>query len=430
MRKIGEYTVDDTPIGIGGMGKILKGEDDHGHTVAIKEILPEFATNLEILKRIEQEIKILWDLEHKGVVKIYSSYFDEVTESYYIIMELVDGMNIEQFIEKNGPIPADLAAQLMIEILDIMQYVHSKGYIHRDIKPSNIMIRENMSICILDFGVARDTNLKESLTQYGSVIGTDGYMSPEQADGFNIDRRSDIYGLGCVFFYMLTGHHAFSYLGSDYETMEAIRNESFPRLSKYLKNADERLQIILDNATDKNMLKRYQTCNEFAKSLRNSTIIRNTPSSSVQTSRISVSIGSEMCDIIITDPGRRISRHHADVSLRMFTGTQYYVFTDTSRNGSLVNGKQVYNDSVTIRCHETPEILLARLKDAKVDWDLVKRMLHERARAVCVQNGAVDSETPPPPPPPLSNHKWMVMIFIAAIIITMLFSVLITLLLI
>lgn len=427
MRRIGEYIVDDAPIGIGGMGKILKGVDSHGRNVAIKEILPEYATNFEILKRIEQEIRILWDLEHKDVVKIYSSYFDKESENYYIIMELVDGLNIEQYVEKNGPIPEDLTVKLMIEILDVMQYVHSKGYIHRDIKPSNIMIRENMSISLLDFGVARDTN-SSSMTQYGTIIGTDGYMSPEQAEGFNIDWRSDIYALGCVFFYMLTGHHAYNTLSSEFETQEAIRNTSFPRLSKYKKNTDERLQLILDHATDKNMLKRYQTCSDFAKALRNNTIVRDTSSSSTQSSKISVSIGCEMCDIIITDPGRRISRHHADVSLKMFTGSKYYVFTDTSSNGSLVNGKRVCNDSIPIRYDETPEIFLARLKDAKLDWDQVKQMLEERAKAL--HNNGIFVPTEPPLVPAPVNKKWTILLFIAAIIITMLLSVLITLLII
>lgn len=429
MRKIGEYIVDDTPIGIGGMGQILKGVDSHGRNVAIKEILPEYATNFEILKRIEQEIKILWDLEHKDVVKIYSSYFDNETENYYIIMELVDGLNIEQYIEKNGPIPEEQAVKLMIEILDVLQYVHSKGYIHRDIKPSNIMIREDLSISILDFGVARDTNLRDPMTQWGSIIGTDGYMSPEQAEGFNIDWRSDIYALGCVFFYMLTGHHAYNTLSSDYETQEAIRINSFPRLSKYKKNPDERLQLILDHATDKNMIKRYQTCSDFAKALRNSTIISNTSSASTQSQRISVSIGSEMCDIIITDPGRRISRHHADVSLRMFTGSKYYVFTDMSSNGSLVNGKKICHESISIKCDETPEIFLARLKEAKVNWNQVKQMLDERAQAL-TNHGSSASEFESATSTSSPNKKWIIFLFAAAIIITMLLSILITLLLI
>lgn len=428
MRKIGEYTVEATPIGIGGMGQILKGTDGNGHSVAIKDILPEFATNLEYQLRIEQEIKILWDLEHKNVVKILSSFLGNESDHYYIIMELVDGQNIEQYVQKNGAIPADQAVKMMVELLDVMQYVHTKGYIHRDIKPSNVMIRENMQICLLDFGVARDTNSTTSLTNWGTIIGTDGYMSPEQAEGFAIDWRSDIYALGCVFYYMLTGHHAYNTLSSEFETKEAILKEDFPRLSKYLKNADERLQLILDRATDKNMTKRYQSCSDFSKALRNSTIVSAPSSASTPTQDIVVTIGSEMCDIIITDPGRRISRHHADVSLKVFTGSRYYVFTDTSANGTLINGKKICKQSVTIKCDDTPEIFLARLTNAKLDWDQVKNMLDERARALGHAGVQTGGSVTPPPSKPSSNKTLMILLFVASIIITILLTILVTLL--
>lgn len=437
MRKIGEYTVEDKPIGIGGMGKIFKGTDAKGRQVAIKETLPQYATDLTIRDRIEQEIKILWSLDHKSIVKIYSSFFDEKAETYNAIMELVDGMNLEQYIDQNGPVAEPEAVRLMSEILDVMQYVHSKGYIHRDIKPSNIMIRENGSICLLDFGVAKDLNNNVNKTQYGTIIGTDGYMSPEQAEGFSIDNRSDIYALGCVLFYMLTGHHAFDTLGSDYETQEAIRKQDFPKLKKYKVKHSKHIQLVLDKATHKDMLRRYQTCSDFSAGLRTATQVNTGVG---QAEPIKISIGSEMCDIIISDPGHHISRHHADVTLKEFTGGKYYVFTDTSSNGTVVNKRMVKQESITIRYDDPdPVIFLANIIEGRLDWNRVKEMLQQRtpppsvipdgsippAKPISLTRGYMDS-TPNQQP---TNKKWMIALFVVAVIIIMLLTVLITLVL-
>lgn len=434
MRKIGEYTVEETPIGIGGMGRVLKGTDGRGNRIAMKEILPEYATDLVVRDKIETEIKILWRLEHKSIVNIYSSFYDDAEQKFYIIMEFVDGMNLEEYIRKNGPLSENEAIIMMVEILEVMQYVHSRNIIHRDIKPANIMVREDKSICLLDFGIAKDTNA-QSKTQYGTIIGTDGYMSPEQAEGYSIDSRSDIYALGCVLFYMLTGHHAFNTLSSEFETIEAIIKNDFPRLKKYNSKLSGRIQSILDKATDKDMLKRYQSCTEFAAGLRNGTNVNYSAQEDIK-----VSIGSDMCDIIIYDPGHRISRHHADVTLKEFTSGKYYVFTDTSSNGTLVNRQKVSRNSVTIRYDDPdPIIFLAGINEGRLDWNLVKEKLeelsasktpNERKDPPRLRSGSGTGSGPGgvTPDPGQSNKKWIIALFVVAIIIVMLLTVLITLL--
>ena len=378
MRQIANYTIEDTPIARGGMGQIFRGRDGQGKIVAIKEILPEYASDWAILSRIEKEVEFLLKVNHPSIVKLYAAFRDDATQNYYIVMELVEGLNIEQYVTKHGAIPEQQAVELMLKILDALQCVHNAHIVHRDIKPSNIMIRPDGNVCLLDFGVAKDMDNNNGSTIPGSIIGTNGYMSPEQADGFSINFRSDIYSLGCVFYYMLTGHHAFNTLASEFETANAILNNEFPRLSKYKSGLSDILQRILDKATNKNMMLRYQNCYEFMAALSNGTHVSHTGT----LAPVLISIGREMCDIIINDADRKISRHHADVELKEFTGGKYYVFTDCSANGTVVNRKPLRKSSISIPANDSaPEIYLAGVVDGHLDWDKVVDELNKRAQA-------------------------------------------------
>ena len=390
MRQIASYTVEDEPIARGGMGQIFRGHDSQGHVVAIKEILPEFASDWSIFSRIEKEVEFLVKVDHPSIVKLYSAFLDKQTQSYFIVMEMVDGMNIEQYVNRNGPMSEEQAVGYMLKILDALQCVHNAHIVHRDIKPSNIMIRPNGSICLLDFGVAKDMD-NGGGTIAGSIIGTNGYMSPEQADGYSINFRSDIYSLGCVFYFMLTGHHAFNTLGSDFETRDAIINNKFPRLSKYNKNASDVLQNILDKATAKNMMQRFQNCYEFIAALQNGTHVSH---SGIGNIPVLLSVGREKCDIIINDKDYKVSRHHADIELKVFTGGRYYVFTDCSANGTVINGKSINKASVNIPADgKKPHILLAGVTDGLLDWNKVVAELDKRAKAVYGDGGnSIDTE--------------------------------------
>ena len=379
MRKIANYTVEEEPIARGGMGQIFRGYDSQGNVVAVKEILPEFATDWSIRARIEKEVEFLLKCDHPSIVKLYLAFFDEHTQNYYIVMEMVEGLNIEQYVMRNGAIPEQETVEFMLKILDALQCVHNAHIIHRDIKPSNIMIRPNGNICLLDFGVAKDME-NGGGTIAGSVIGTDGYMSPEQADGYSVNYNTDIYSLGCVMYFMLTGHHAFRVLGSEFETKDAIINQDFPRLSKYKKDSSEVIQRILDNATNKNMTKRYQNCYEFIGALNSGTHVSHTPTANTS---VMVTIGREKCDIIIKDAEHKISRHHADVELKAMTGRKCYVFSDCSANGSIVNGKSIKSTSINIPVDgPAPEIYLAGVIEGKLNWNEVVSELNKRARAI------------------------------------------------
>lgn len=386
MKTISIYQVEDDPIGAGGMGRVLRGTDPQGRQVAIKEILPEFASNFEIRTRTEREVELLQQLNNDSIVKVYDQF--PLGDNFYIVMEFVDGLNVEQYVQKYGAIPYERAIRFMIKILVAMQVVHEKRFVHRDMKPSNIMIRNDERICILDFGIAKDLGNMGGGTVIGTIIGSDGYMSPEQADGFDIDHRADIYALGCVFYYMLTGHHAYNTLSSDFETRSNIANTPFPKLSKHSKKSfPAKLQEILDHATDRNMMKRYQSCREFRKDLENllpSASRSHTIINSNQTDDIFLTVGREGCDIIIDDTLMKVSRNHLDIAYKQFTGGRYYVVTDHSSNGTLVNGKKINrNESEYIPVNgSTPQIYLAADTNYPLDWELVRTIISRKLKEI------------------------------------------------
>lgn len=400
MKQISIYQVDETPIGAGGMGRVLRGKDPQGRDVAIKEILPEFAQDLEIRARTEREVELLQQLNNDSIVKVYDQF--PLNDNFYIVMELVDGLNVEQYVQKYNALLPERAAMFMVKILDAMQFVHEKNFVHRDMKPNNIMIRNDERICILDFGIAKDLGNNSGLTTiFGSILGSDGYMSPEQANGFSIDHRADIYALGCVLYFMLTGHHAYDTLSSDFETAQNIVNTPFPRLSKYSnRKFDPRLQKILDHATDSNMMRRYQSCREFRKDLvalyPNADPL-HTKISASKTENVVITVGREECDIIINDPLFKVSRSHLDINYRQFTGGRFYVITDHSSNGTMVNGQTLQHGQ---SCHvpadgPDPQVYLACDGNYLLNWTQVKEVISAKQQELNAAGDTSRGVTPP-----------------------------------
>lgn len=387
MIKIGNYTAEEQPIGSGGMGQVYKGYTPEGRPVAIKEILPQYVSNVEYRSRIESEINFLKKLNNDRVVKIFDHF--ELNGKLYIIMEFVDGRTVEQYVEQTGRLGWQDAVKYMIELLHTMQDVHEHGIVHRDIKPGNIMIRENGDVCLLDFGVAKDVSQEEINetghipTVLGTVIGTDGYMSPEQASGFSIDHRSDIYALGCVLYFMLTGSHAFGNEQSELGMHIAITEGNFPRLSEKVSGLPSSIQKVLDHAIDKNMMKRIQSCREFANELAGTLPGGTAINTLAGIDNLSVSIGRENCDICVGMENFKVSRHHGDIRLKRFTGGEFYVYTDCSSNGTLINGTMLRKGmSYNIPKGDNPAILLAGDASCRLDMNEVERLLEIRRKEV------------------------------------------------
>ena len=290
-------------------------------------------------------------------------------------MEYVEGETIEQRIERSAKMEIGEAVDMMIKILEAMGYVHRSKRIHRDIKPSNIMVRPDGTICIIDFGIAKDARIGSTGHTIGQTIGTNGYMSPEQADGNNIDHRTDIYSLGCVFYYMLTGKHAVQKGSNQYETVANILYATMPLLSQSLPEVPPAIERIYEKAVDKNMMHRYQSASEFRQALLD---LGNKCNACV-------TIGSSKDNDIVID-NEFVSRHHLEIRGEERTdrsGSAHYELhlIDHSTNGTGIDGRPLHNSTITLHYSDRntlPEVLLAARTETPVDWDRVIEILRKK----------------------------------------------------
>ncbi len=196
-------------IGRGGMGTVYRAVDlVLKRSVAVKMLPGPLADqDPTSVARFEREARAAAALSHPAVVAVYDTGADETTR--FIVMELVAGRSLEAVLNDEGPLDPDRAAAIAARVADALAAAHAAGIVHRDIKPANVMVAEDGSVRVLDFGIARVMD-GTTLTQNASVLGTAAYMSPEQALGKPADEHSDIYSLGCVLYALLAGHPPFS----------------------------------------------------------------------------------------------------------------------------------------------------------------------------------------------------------------------------
>ena len=255
-------------LGSGGMGSVyLAVNTNIDQQVAIKALRPEVAKNAALRARFKQEAEMLCSLDHPGIVKFLN--YVETAEGVFLIMEYVKGMTLEDFInKKNGLIVESKAYPLICEILDAFAYAHSKGIVHRDIKPANIIIQDDGHIKIMDFGIAQIVS-EANVTDSKSIMGTPAYMSPEQIYGKDIDARSDIYSIGVLIHNMLTGRAPYdSTLLTAQEIKRRIVRDNMPRMAESYPYISEKIQSVVDKATQKVPEARYQSCLEMKSAVK------------------------------------------------------------------------------------------------------------------------------------------------------------------
>ncbi|RME21709.1 MAG: serine/threonine protein kinase, partial [Deltaproteobacteria bacterium] len=267
-------------INVGGMAEVFlaRSRGLHGFKrfLAIKKILPTMAEDKEFIQMFIDEAKIASELNHASIVQIYElgKYYDD----YYISMEFVHGKDLrhiqERLMQRNEPIPLELAAFVALRICEALDYAHNKtdpsgrplGIIHRDISPQNVIISYEGEIKICDFGIAKAANRSQK-TQAGVLKGKFGYMSPEQVRGLPLDGRSDLFTVGTLLYEMVTLKRLF--LGeSDFSTLEKVRNADVVPPSTYNHDVPEELEEIILTALAKDVEDRFQNAAEFAERLQ------------------------------------------------------------------------------------------------------------------------------------------------------------------
>lgn len=249
----GRYAVQEV-IGVGGMAIVYKAYDEiDDRVVALKVLKEEYAANEEFKRRFRNESRAVAMLSHPNIVRVYDVSMDERMQ--YIVMEFVDGITLKEYIDQQHALNWKEAVHFTVQILRALQHAHEKGIIHRDIKPQNIMMLEDGTVKVTDFGIARVAG-SETRTMTDHAIGSVHYISPEQASGRATDVKSDIYSLGVVLYEMLTGRLPFE--SENAVSVAIMQMQTQPRSPREI-NPDipEGLESITLRAMQKEPERRY-----------------------------------------------------------------------------------------------------------------------------------------------------------------------------
>jgi len=282
-QKIGPYQVIGQ-VGAGGMGEVYRAHDARlGRDVAIKVLPTSFASDPDRLSRFAQEARATAALNHPNILAIYD--IGEDPRAPYIVSELLEGETLRGRL-RNGALSLRNAIDSAAQVARGLAAAHERGIVHRDLKPENIFVTEDGRIKILDFGLAKlicpeareadaDAPTLQAATDAGTVMGTVGYMSPEQVRGKPADWRSDIFSFGAILYEMVSGKRAFQG-DSPADTMSAILKEEPPELSETARNVPPALERIVRHCMEKNPAQRFQSASDVAFDLEALTEISST----------------------------------------------------------------------------------------------------------------------------------------------------------
>src|SRR3954469_1684113 len=259
LQKIGKYDITDV-LGEGGMGIVYKAVDPGiGRAVAIKMMTGNFADNPDLLKRFQREAQSAGTLQHRNIVIIYE--LGTENGHPYMAMEYLSGESLEHIVSTRKRMSLVEKTEIMIQVLEGLQYAHEHGIVHRDIKPGNIMLLKDGTVKIVDFGIARISD--NSMTKTGQIVGTINYMSPEQFNGHVVDGRSDIFSAGVLLYEFLTGVLPFDGAETPSVILK-ILNEPPPPLKNHLQNYPPELEEVMNRALAKDREERYASAEDFA----------------------------------------------------------------------------------------------------------------------------------------------------------------------
>lgn len=273
--RLGHYEIRSL-LGTGGMGEVYLAKDMQlGRRVAIKILPSDFTEDEDRLNRFLQEARTTSALAHANIITIYENGCQDST--YFIVMEFIDGLTLRQHMAQ-APMKIVEAIDIAIQVASALAAAHKAGITHRDIKPNNIMIKSDGFVKVLDFGLAKLAEWalevdKEDPTPFlintdpGLVMGTPNYMSPEQARGYAVDVRTDLWSLGCVLYEMVTGRMPFEGSTPNDVIAQILEREPLP-LSRFAREVPEALEWIVMKALTREREERYQTAKEMLADLK------------------------------------------------------------------------------------------------------------------------------------------------------------------
>jgi TolB-like protein/Tfp pilus assembly protein PilF len=270
--KLGDYEVQSL-LGSGGMGEVYRARDYRlGRDVAIKVLPPFFASDRLRLYRFEQEARAAAALNHPNILAVYQ--LGTYDDSPYLVSELLEGETLRSLL-KRGPILLEQAIEYALQIASGLRAAHEKGIVHRDLKPENLFVTRDGQVKILDFGLAKQTHREATAetrpaslaTETGVLMGTVGYMSPEQLRGQVADHRADIFAFSAILYEMLSGKRAF--IGeSSADVAISILKENPPPLSKCVSGVPKALEIVVQRCLEKTPEQRLPSVEELTAALR------------------------------------------------------------------------------------------------------------------------------------------------------------------
>ncbi|NJL95479.1 MAG: serine/threonine protein kinase, partial [Anaerolineae bacterium] len=253
-KQIGPYALAER-IGRGGMSEVYRSEDEDGTAVALKllRIDPAQEDNEVFLVRFEREAQIILDLQHPNILSILD--YGQASGYAYIVTPYIAGGTLADVIRR-GPVELVQAARWLVQIAAALDHAHAMHIVHRDLKPSNVLLDEAGKPFLMDFGIARFSNMVRDLTETGSVLGTPAYMAPEQWRAEPLNARTDVYGLAVMAFLMLTTHTPFE-ADTPHALMYRHLDEAPTPLARYLPEVPPGLEAVIQKALTKSAAGRH-----------------------------------------------------------------------------------------------------------------------------------------------------------------------------
>ena len=258
-KKLGKYEIIEL-VGRGAMGEVYKAQDPLiGRLVALKTITSGLAGRPDLLERFYQEARSAGTLQHPNIVTVYE--LGQEGETPFIAMEFLEGESLEHVIERRPVMTLSHKLSHIVPVCRALNYAHKRGVVHRDIKPANVMITKDGRVKVVDFGIARVTD--SSMTQTDTIIGTLGYMSPQQIRGERADERSDIWATGVMLYELLTFHRPFEGANQAALMMNIASDDVMPAsIKSFVPDAGPQLEALVGKMLAKNSQQRHQSMDE------------------------------------------------------------------------------------------------------------------------------------------------------------------------